>query len=85
MGPAERGPAGGGQRPLDRLTVAVLTTIIGEAGREVATSDSREDAEQITEAAIELIRRLDPLRDLPHPDPQDQGHRQERTGEPGPR
>lgn len=74
MGRAERDPAGGRGLPLDRLTVAVLTTVIGEAGREVATSDSREDAEQITEAAIELIRRLDPLRDLPHPprDPQNQ-------------
>lgn len=72
---------GAGVSPLDRLTVAVLTTVIGEAGREVATSDSREDAEQITEAAIELIRRLDPLRDLPHP-PRDPRNQTGNTPEP---
>ncbi|MEU4833884.1 TetR/AcrR family transcriptional regulator [Streptosporangium sp. NPDC023615] len=53
---------GAGSTPLDRLTVAVLTSVIGEAGREVATCDSEEEAGRITEAAIELIRRLDPLR-----------------------
>lgn len=58
---------GAGSAPLDRLTVAILTTVIGEASREVATSDTREEAERITEAAIELIRRLDPLRDSPEP------------------
>ena len=49
---------GAGSGPLDRLTVSVLTTVIGEAGREVATSETREEAEQVIEAAIALIRRL---------------------------
>ena len=49
---------GAGTGPLDRLTVSVLTTVIGEAGREVATCETREEAEQVIEAAIALIRRL---------------------------
>ncbi|WP_436761407.1 TetR/AcrR family transcriptional regulator [Streptosporangium sp. V21-05] len=53
---------GAGGTSLDRLTAAVLTATIGEAGREVATCDSEAEAERIIEAAIELIRRLDPLR-----------------------
>jgi AcrR family transcriptional regulator len=48
--------------PADRLTVAVLTTIIGEAAREIATCGSRDEAHTLTDAAIRLIRRLDPLR-----------------------
>jgi AcrR family transcriptional regulator len=43
---------------VDRLMVAVLTTIIGEAGREIATCSSKRQANKITEAAIVLIRRL---------------------------
>lgn len=54
---------GAGTDPVDRLTVAVLTTVIGEAGREIATCATKRKANQITEAAIRLIRRLDPLRD----------------------
>jgi AcrR family transcriptional regulator len=54
--------AAGGD-PLDRFTVAVLTSIIGEAAREVATSDSEEEAQELIEAAMKLIRRLNPLRE----------------------
>jgi AcrR family transcriptional regulator len=53
--------------PVDRLTVAVLTTIIGETAREIATSASRREADTLAEAAVTLIRRLDPLRpSAPH-------------------
>lgn len=52
---------GAGTSAVDRLTVAVLTTMIGEAGREVATSASKREANRIADAAIVLIRRLDPL------------------------
>ncbi|GLW08330.1 hypothetical protein Misp01_34600 [Microtetraspora sp. NBRC 13810] len=52
---------GAGGDPTARLTVMVLTTIIGEAGREVATSETEEEARQLIEAAIVLIQRLDPL------------------------
>jgi AcrR family transcriptional regulator len=47
--------------PVDRLTVAVLTTIIGEAAREIATCQNKKEADAVAEAAIRLIRRLDPL------------------------
>lgn len=53
---------GAGADPLHRFTVAALTSVIGEAAREVATSDAESDAQEIIEAAITLIRRLDPLR-----------------------
>jgi hypothetical protein len=49
---------GAGIDSVDRLTVAVLTTIIGEAGREIATCSTEREANKITEAAIVLIRRL---------------------------
>jgi hypothetical protein len=52
---------GTGSDPGDRLTVAVLTSIIGEAGREIATCASKRAANRITERAVTLIRRLDPL------------------------
>ncbi len=55
---------GAGTDPLDRFTVAVLTSIIGEAAREVATSDSEEEAQEVIEAAVTLIHRLDPLNTL---------------------
>lgn len=55
---------GAGADPLDRFTVAALTSIIGEAAREVATSDTENDAHDVIEAAMTLIRRLDPLRVL---------------------
>jgi AcrR family transcriptional regulator len=53
---------GTGGGPVERLTVSVLTTIIGEAGREVATSANKREANKIIVATTELIRRLDPLR-----------------------
>ncbi|GAB3562257.1 hypothetical protein GCM10027445_02500 [Amycolatopsis endophytica] len=52
---------GKGTSSVDRLTVAVLTSIIGEAGREIATSSSKREANRITDAAIVLIRRINPL------------------------
>jgi AcrR family transcriptional regulator len=52
---------GTGSDPGDRLTVAVLTSIIGEAGREIATCASKRAANRITERAVRLIRKLDPL------------------------
>ncbi|MEU6411749.1 helix-turn-helix domain-containing protein [Microbispora sp. NPDC046933] len=53
---------GASNTPTDRLTVSVLTSVIGEAGREVATSETEEEAGEVVEAAIALIRRFgDPL------------------------
>jgi AcrR family transcriptional regulator len=52
---------GAGADPVDRMTVAVITSIIGEAGREIATCSTKRKAVAITEAAVRLIRRLDPL------------------------
>jgi hypothetical protein len=52
---------GSGGDPLDRFTVTVLTGIIGEAAREVATGDTEEEAGQVVDAAMTLIRRLGPL------------------------
>ena len=52
---------GAGSDPVDRLTVAVLTSIIGEAGREIATCPTKREATKIAEAAVAMIRRLDPL------------------------
>lgn len=54
---------GAGIDSVDRLTVAVLTTIIGEAGREIATCASKREAGKITDAAVVLIRRLGSTRD----------------------
>ncbi|HVV07766.1 helix-turn-helix domain-containing protein [Amycolatopsis sp.] len=53
---------GAGADPVDRLTVSVITSIIGEAGREIANCGTKRKATALTEAAVELIRRLDPLR-----------------------
>ncbi|KIH99743.1 TetR family transcriptional regulator [Streptomonospora alba] len=47
-----------GDSALERLTVSVLTAIIGEARREIVVADSREEADRLIEAAIGLIRRL---------------------------
>ena len=47
--------------PVDRLTVAVLTTIIAEAAREIATCETGDEADTIAGAAVRFIRRLDPL------------------------
>lgn len=45
---------------VDRLTAAALTAVMGEAGREIAMCADKEQADEITEAALVLIRRLDP-------------------------
>jgi AcrR family transcriptional regulator len=52
---------GAGTDPVDRVTVAVLTTVIGEAAREVAACETKTEADTVAAAAIRLIRRLDPL------------------------
>ncbi|WP_204056814.1 TetR/AcrR family transcriptional regulator [Microbispora corallina] len=49
---------GAGSTPADRLMVSVLTSVIGEAGREVATSETEEEAREVVDAAVELIRRF---------------------------
>jgi Transcriptional regulator len=54
-----------GDTPMDRLTVSVLTSVIGETGREVATSGTEAEANELIEAAITLIRRFDPLTPAP--------------------
>ena len=55
--------------PVDRMTVAVLTTIIGETAREIAASSSRREVSALAAAAVTLIGRLDPLRPV-SPGPQ---------------
>jgi len=50
-----------GADPVDRMRVAVLTTIIGETAREIAASSSRQEASALADAAVTLIQRLDPL------------------------
>ncbi|GAA3970159.1 hypothetical protein GCM10023085_60430 [Actinomadura viridis] len=52
---------GTGDGPAARVTVAVLTTVIGEAGREVAECAAEEEAAAVIDTALLLIRRLDPL------------------------
>jgi AcrR family transcriptional regulator len=53
---------GSGEERLDRLTVAVLTAVIAEAGREIVTCDAQDEADHVIGAAVQLVRRLDPLR-----------------------
>ncbi|WP_084965537.1 TetR/AcrR family transcriptional regulator [Thermoactinospora rubra] len=53
---------GVGGAPRERLTVAVLTSVIGEAAREVAISETEEEAEEVIEAAVTMIRRFGPPR-----------------------
>ena len=43
---------------LDRLYASVLTSLIGEGAREVATSTSRRQADTIIDAVLEYARRL---------------------------
>jgi AcrR family transcriptional regulator len=43
---------------LDRLYAAILTSVIGEGGREVATARSRRQATEIIDAVIEYAMRL---------------------------
>lgn len=52
---------GAGTDPVDRVTVTILTTVIGEAAREVAACETKAEADTVAAAAIRLIRRLDPL------------------------
>jgi AcrR family transcriptional regulator len=52
---------GAGTDPVGRATVAVLTTIIGEAAREIAACETRAEADTVIAVTIRLIRRLDPL------------------------
>lgn len=58
---------GAGTDPVDRVTVAMLTTIIGEAGREIATCADEQEAHTVLETALRLLRRLDPLREDERP------------------
>jgi AcrR family transcriptional regulator len=44
--------------PVDRLYAAILTSLIGEGGYEVAACNSRRQAERIIDAVIEYARRL---------------------------
>jgi AcrR family transcriptional regulator len=52
---------GAGTDPVDRVTVAVLTTVIGEAAREVAACETKAEADTVAAATLRLIRRLNPL------------------------
>jgi AcrR family transcriptional regulator len=52
---------GAGEEHRDRLTVSVLTAIIGEAGREITTCETDREADEIIDATVDLIRRLGPL------------------------
>lgn len=49
---------GADERPADRALVAVLTTTIGELGREVARCDDEADARALVTAALPLVSRL---------------------------
>ena len=44
--------------PLDRLYAAMLTSLIGEGARQVATAPNRRQANRIIEAVLEYARRL---------------------------
>lgn len=44
--------------PVGRLTVSVLTEIVGEASREVMASRSRPEVDEIIEATVAMIERL---------------------------
>jgi len=49
-----------GSTPAERMLVAVFTSIIGEAAREIIVSKSKREANKIAEAALRLTERLDP-------------------------
>jgi hypothetical protein len=49
---------------IGRVTVAVLTTVIGEAAREVMASRTRREADAIIDAAVEMIERLGVLAEV---------------------
>ena len=46
------------ENSFDRLYATILTTLIGEGAREVATAASRRQANKVIEAVIEYVRRL---------------------------
>jgi hypothetical protein len=54
---------------IGRVTVSVLTTVIGEAGREVMASRTRREAEAIVDAAVAMIERLGVLAEETAGDP----------------
>lgn len=56
---------GARNEPIDRMTVATLTSLMGEAGREIATCSSKKESDGITEATVRLIRRLEPMGEEP--------------------
>lgn len=58
---------------IGRVTVSVLTTVIGEAGREVMASRTRREAEVIVDAAVEMIERLGVLAEVAHENGDDAG------------
>jgi AcrR family transcriptional regulator len=58
---------------IGRVTVSVLTTVIGEAGREVMASRTRKEAEAIVDAAVEMIERLGVLAEEAEPADQPEG------------
>jgi hypothetical protein len=45
-------------RPLGETLVLVLTTVVAEAGREVAVQDTREDAMRLADEVLELLGRI---------------------------
>lgn len=46
------------ENSFDRLYASVLTSLIGEGGREVAAAGSRRQANKVIDAVIEYVRRL---------------------------
>ncbi|MQA95220.1 MAG: TetR family transcriptional regulator [Streptosporangiales bacterium] len=52
---------GASSAPADRLVVSVLTSVMGSAAREVATSGTKRDADEVIEAAVRLIRQFGPV------------------------
>ena len=46
------------EQPLGDTLVLVLTTIVAEAGREVAVADTRDDAMRLADEVIELVARI---------------------------
>ncbi|SDE61103.1 transcriptional regulator, TetR family [Blastococcus fimeti] len=54
---------------IGRVTVSVLTNVIGEAGREVMSSRTRREAQAIVDAAVVMIERLGVLVEDVEPTP----------------
>ena len=46
------------EQPLGETLVLVLTTVVAEAGREVAVQDTRDDAMRLADEVLELIGRI---------------------------